>query len=258
MIQIAKKATSAIPIVLQNKGREATTILITRYENGEQEFSSNDFDNSIYGHPEVKNVLRDAQHDKCCFCESKIGHISFGDVEHYRPKSGWIQDKETINRPGYYWLSYDWENLLLSCQICNQRHKKNHFPLRNGANRALSHMHDIAVEEPLFTHPTIDNPEDFITFHDEMSVPINGSDRGTMTIDRLGLNREDLSYYRRKSLTAIRQLYDLVKGEPDTNARIRQRAMEYLIQCYEESLRDDTEYAAMKRAFFRQNPISDL
>jgi uncharacterized protein (TIGR02646 family) len=258
MIQIAKKATLAIPIVLQDKGSEATTALITRYGNGEREFSSQDFDSTIYGHSEVKSALRDAQHNKCCFCESKISHISYGDVEHYRPKSGWIQDAEVLNKPGYYWLSYNWDNLLLACQICNQRHKKNHFPLRNNTNRAISHDQDIASEEPLFIHPTLDNPENFITFREEVPVAISGNDRGTITIDRLGLNRETLNDQRRSSLNLIICLYNLAKGIPDTNAALKQEAMEYIIGCYEESLRDETEYAAMKRAFFRQHPVSDL
>lgn len=258
MIQIARKATLAIPIVLQNKGSEATTALITRYENGEREFSSDDFDSKIYGHAEVKRALQDAQHHKCCFCESKISHISYGDVEHYRPKSGWVQDAEALNKPGYYWLSYDWDNLLLSCQICNQRHKKNYFPLRNNANRAISHSHDIVVEEPLFIHPTIDNPEDFITFREEVPVANNDSDRGAMTIERLGLNREDLNDQRRSTLQLIVQLYDLAKSIPETTPEVKRQAITYITKCYQESLRDDTEYAAMKRAFFRQNPVSDL
>ena len=54
----------------------------------------------------VKDALREAQHGKCAFCESKISHIAHGDVEHFRPKAGYRQNPEDpLVQPGYYWLS---------------------------------------------------------------------------------------------------------------------------------------------------------
>lgn len=46
-----------------------------------------EFDKSIYGSKDVKKALERAQHGKCCFCESKVLHVSPGDVEHFRPKA---------------------------------------------------------------------------------------------------------------------------------------------------------------------------
>ena len=132
------------------------------YDAGQRDFN---FSSSIYGAKSVKNALIQAQHDKCCFCESKISHISYGDVEHFRPKGGWIQDSgDNLTQPGYYWLAYDWSNLFLSCQICNQRHKKNLFPLQDPLKRAQSHHADIDDEDPLFINPTDDNPEELYRF----------------------------------------------------------------------------------------------
>ena len=81
-----------------------------------------------------------AQHGKCFLCESKITHISFGDVEHFRPKGGSRQttDEKAMKVPGYFWLAYAWQNLFLACQLCNQRYKKNLFPLENPDERAFS------------------------------------------------------------------------------------------------------------------------
>ncbi len=76
----------------------------------------------IYAAPDVKQTLKDMQHGKCCFCESKITHIAYGDVEHFRPKKAVLQDGQ-LERPGYYWLAYTWENLLFSCELCNRREK---------------------------------------------------------------------------------------------------------------------------------------
>jgi uncharacterized protein (TIGR02646 family) len=178
MIQIRKKTIAPIPHILQTKGRAATNALNQRYDNGERDFAGKDFDNGIYGHPEVKDSLVEIQDGKCCFCESKIRHISPGDVEHFRPKAGWVQDSESMNRPGYYWLAYDWDNLLLSCQVCNQRNKKNYFPLTANSTRALSHHANIGTEQFLFIHPANENPEILITFKEEIPVAIGGNVRG--------------------------------------------------------------------------------
>src|SRR5258708_22637098 len=105
------------------------------YQNGTRTFP---FDSEIYGHPEIKQALVAAQHGKCCFCERRVG--ADGDVEHFRPKAACRQDETCVlTRPGYYWLAYAWENLMLSCSACNQRHKKNLFPLADPAGRATSH-----------------------------------------------------------------------------------------------------------------------
>ena len=78
-------------------------------------------------------------------------HIAYGDVEHYRPKAGYRQDAEDpLGRPGYYWLAYEWSNLLFCCQICNQRFKRNLFPLVDPARRAETHHDDLSSEQPLF------------------------------------------------------------------------------------------------------------
>lgn len=255
MIKIVRKTTVPVPDILLNKGVNATNNLIARYNNGERTFTKDDFDGKIYGHEDVKNTLIDVQEGKCCFCESKITHISYGDVEHYRPKAAWVQDNEALNKPGYYWLSYNWDNLLLSCQMCNQRHKKNLFPVRNTANRALSHTDDISNEEPLFVHPVIDDPSTLISFNQEIPVSVDGNDRGAMTISRLGLDREALNEQRRSVLNPIRDLYDLARGIPDTTPELKRSAKNVITRYYEDSLKDGTEYAAMRRSFFLQNPI---
>jgi uncharacterized protein (TIGR02646 family) len=75
-----------------------------------------EFKASVYGAKSVKKTLLTAQHGKCAFCESKFEHVAFGDVEHFRPKGGWIQtDGDQLTRPGYYWLAYEWSNL--SCGL---------------------------------------------------------------------------------------------------------------------------------------------
>ena len=57
--------------------------------------------------------------NKCAYCEAPTSVVAFGDVEHYRPKSI------------YWWLTYCYDNYLVSCQICNQRFKRDLFPILN-------------------------------------------------------------------------------------------------------------------------------
>ena len=254
MIHIRKKETTPTPSILSTKGKAARAALEQRYNAGEREFTSKDFYSDIYGDKEVKETLIAVQDYKCCFCESKIGHIAYGDVEHYRPKAGWVQDEEPINKPGYFWLAYDWDNLLLSCEKCNQRYKRNYFPLANDA-RAFSHHNDIGAEEPLFIHPGKEDAEALITFNEEVPVAVNGNIRGTATIKRLGLDRELLNEQRREKLNLIRDLYELANGFPETYPELKQVAKNKMRHYFNLSQLDSTEYASMLRAFFKKNPL---
>jgi len=135
VIRIEKPSES--PSVLRERGTGPTAELCRSIDAGEH--AAVTFDRSIYGSPEVKEALREAQHDKCCFCESKITHVSPGDIEHFRPKAAVRQSPQTpLHRPGYYWLAYEWSNLYLACEQCNRRHKQNLFPLLHDSERARS------------------------------------------------------------------------------------------------------------------------
>ena len=252
MIQLKKKHTVPIPDILTVQGSAATAALCAQFAEGKTDF---DFDNKIYGHEDVKNLLRIVQAGKCCFCEAKIAHISYGDVEHYRPKAGWIQKDEKLNRPGYYWLAYDWDNLFLSCEICNQRHKKNYFPISDSTKRAISHAHPVKDESPIFIKPDIEDPEKYIEFKEEIPFPVNGNPRGAQTIKKLGLDRESLNERRREKLGLIRTLYDLAKDMPVTTAQIRQKAVTAIKKIASDHTADQAEYASMFRSFFKMYPV---
>jgi len=204
VIRIAKPANGNGPRILRHadsSGPKATEKLKRDYDDGERDF---DFKPSIYGAKSVKNALIKAQHGKCAFCESKILHVDFGDVEHFRPKGGWKQaESDDLTQPGYYWLAYEWSNLFLSCAICKQRHKRNVFPLRDPAIRAESHHDDIADEEPVFIDPGAEEPTEFIGFRSEIAYGEDDANRGKSTIESLGLNREVLAEVRRDHLNMV-------------------------------------------------------
>ena len=58
---------------------------------------------------------------KCAYCESPTDTVAHGDVEHFRPKSK------------YWWLAYCYDNYLYACQICNEVHKGDEFPVHGSA-----------------------------------------------------------------------------------------------------------------------------
>ena len=248
MIRVRKPARA--PLHLRTQGARALRALAADhardprgYAKGTQRFT---FDSTLYGHASVKQALLTAQHGKCAFCESKVTHISYGDVEHFRPKGGWRQKEGgALQHPGYYWLAYVWENLFLACTLCNQQFKRNLFPLQTPARRARHHGEDVSTEEPLLIDPGAEDPEAFISFRDEVPFALGGNARGRATIRHLGLAREALAERRRDRLGLVRTLHKLVDlGGPDaTEARGHLQRLR----------QDSEEYASMTRAFARHH-----
>lgn len=210
------------------------------YVRGNKSFN---FDNGIYADKSVKKALIESQHDKCAFCESKITHISYGDVEHFRPKAAYRQKaNDPLTTPGYYWLAYEWDNLFLACQLCNQRHKKNLFPLANPAERATSHRHNAEQEHPLFIDPALDDPEEYISFRRELPYAINDNSRGFVTIVSLGLERTELSEVRYDRYEKLRLIYILANANPPLPESAQ--AQDHLNR----AVRNSAEFASMARS----------
>ena len=201
-----------------------------------------ELDSDVYGHEQVKAVLREAQHGKCAFCESKVTHIAYGDIEHFRPKGGFRQRAAgPLERPGYYWLAYTWENLLFTCQLCNQRHKRNEFPLLNPEKRARTHRDAVSDERPAFIDPSTEDPAASLSFRDEVPFPKNK--RGATTIRALGLKRGPLNERRKDRLELLQRVFLVAYVLPSGGAEV-QSARDVLRR----ALEDAGEYAAMVRA----------
>ncbi len=171
----------------------------------------------LYNAPTVKTQLIADQHEKCCYCEAKLLHVGYGDVEHYRPKNGFRQSAQSpLEKPGYYWLAYTWSNLLFSCKRCNAGHKRSYFPLANPAGRTRSH-HDqprLAQEQPLLLNPANDNPASHIQFR--RAVAVGKTLRGQTTIALCGLNRKQNLERRRTHLAHLESHDSLADMDPTT------------------------------------------
>ncbi|MCB9234232.1 MAG: hypothetical protein H6581_21425 [Bacteroidia bacterium] len=214
MIRINK--SSANPEILKGAGKKALENLKDQYDLNPESYKKPyhketnpnrlNFDPGIYGAQEVKEQLKADQFNKCVYCEAIFSHTSPGDVEHFRPKAAVKQGaKGRLEYPGYYWLAYDWDNLFYSCEICNRSWKKNIFPLKEGVERVRDHRSATceAVEDTLLIHPTLENPEDHITFEGHIPKPRDGSEKGRKSISVLGLKRKDLNDARRECLQNV-------------------------------------------------------
>jgi uncharacterized protein (TIGR02646 family) len=160
---------------------------------------------------------------KCVYCESSLSQQR-GDIEHFRPKADVTDELDRpINHPGYYWLAYDWRNLIPSCTTCNQSTKvgdrtigkKNRFPVIGQHAQSSA---EIEQEKSLLINPASGKDEDDPALHLEFD-PATGymfalSDRGQMYIDVFGLNLDTLVSDHRDALRANQQLMiDLMFGK---------------------------------------------
>ena len=253
MIRINKPDTP--PKTLQEKGQKATQKDLQLYESSSELSRSKkdffSFDSTIYTHSSVKEILKVSQYDKCCFCERKI---ELKDVEHYRPKAAYQSDSETdLIRPGYFWLAYDWDNLLLSCAICNRSYKKNWFPIEDEKTRAKSPDQSLDQEVPLIINPTKENPEKFIEFIGDKPKAIDGNIKGTKTIEKIGLNRPFLDERRFEHYKNCKYLYKLIqlfdaKENLDRNEKKLVTEARHLLSKY---VLASSEYAGMIRSAIR-------
>jgi uncharacterized protein (TIGR02646 family) len=244
----------AAPTKLTKEGKLKTVSHLREYKQSPLDYQDGkkklQFSSKIYGDKSVKKALILAQHKKCCFCERLVGED--GDVEHFRPKSAYCQKNgEKFERPGYYWLAYDWKNLYLSCSSCNQRQKGALFPLADPQKRAHLHNNNIALEDPLFIDPGHEEPSLHIGFRGEVPYPVSGSLKGKITLGMLKLDRSILNDARLVHLQKLKTLHEVVEVAA---AKPQDKALQDLAAradgILQDAISDGGEFAAATRAAF--------
>jgi hypothetical protein len=199
---------------------------------------------------------------KCAYCETYLTHFQNPDVEHFRPKLGVTDEKDvavtidygwgSVTHLGYFWLAYDWRNLLPSCVKCNQASdiagekigKHNRFPVTGSHARSDT---EVGTEQPLLLHPVHDEPEKHLRVNtsDGMMEPRDGSRRGLMTIHVFGLNvRDQLKERRYAKVLEVKALFTQLLHD----ATSRQAVLTKI-----EAMRaGQGEYVAAVRSFFEE------
>ena len=132
-------------------------------------------ENENYKHPDNKAALKSASFDKCMYCESKVTHVDYGDVEHIKPKSKFPD------------LTYEWSNLGYACGKCNREGKGNKY-------------------DDHFINPYQDDPENYLIPFGSVIFARDGNGRGEITIDIVNINRPELLEKRNGRIEKIRPL----------------------------------------------------
>lgn len=138
-----------------------------------------------YNHPENKDALVAASHGKCMYCEAYVRDVSFGDIEHIKPKSR------------YRALEFVWENLGFVCQKCNNE-KRDQF------------------EDTLpYIDPYTEDPETSFVASGAWLFQRNGDARGEKTIRDIQLNRAELIEKRQELIGRIQKAIDASYRAPE-------------------------------------------
>jgi len=141
-------------------------------------------DSKKYAHPKIFDALWCASNGKCFYCECSLDGKN-KEVDHFIE----VAERED--------LAFDWNNLNLSCDQCN-----NKCPNK-----------DIPVDKVL--DPCRDSDEEIqkcITFDCEVMHEVNNSEKGRQTIKKYKFNSQEQQYRRGKFLRDIMKLvFSMVK-----------------------------------------------
>ena len=172
MIQL-KKGTE--PEILARNGSEWTKVVLDKLKNRE---TLTETERKRYNHPQIKKALVEETYGKCAYCESKVRHTSYGDIEHVVPKS--------VEPSKWFY----WPNLTLACEVCNRR------------------KGDAPVAEESFIDPYEVDPEEHYWQLGPTMHPKPGCDAAALTERLLDLNRMELVEKRTERQTALMSLLD--------------------------------------------------
>jgi hypothetical protein len=140
-------------------------------------------------------------HNKCAYCEISITGQGKGDVEHFWPK-GEVQDERGqpvfLNNgrphPGYWWLAFEWGNLLPACRDCNNApNKGTRFPVEGPRSEVPP-----ATDAPLLINPLFRDPQRHLRWNVTSGKVIGRDAWGRRTV-------EVLRFTERTSLQELRQ-----------------------------------------------------
>ncbi|HKQ51726.1 MAG TPA: hypothetical protein VJT74_05110, partial [Pyrinomonadaceae bacterium] len=76
----------------------------------------------------VREELAKAFRNKCAYCESPVETDTGYEVDCHRPRSRAVNLDGTLSPDHYWWLIYEWDNLLFCCATCNKL-KGSRFPV---------------------------------------------------------------------------------------------------------------------------------
>lgn len=199
-----------LPRQLRVRCKRATATIIAEADNLRRQ-SRLEFDPDVT--VRFLGPLRRLSHGKCAYCESLIVPADSMAIDFFRPRSAVAESDRHL---GYYWLAYEWKNMLPACAECNAT-KANNFPLFNERSRAFTPKHDLGKERPLLLDPSEPGFEEekHFSYDPERGLAVGLSDRAHATIELLGLNRPELC---RERLSVCKQVSDHIAASGSHSA----------------------------------------
>jgi uncharacterized protein (TIGR02646 family) len=135
-------------------------------------------DSSKYAHEQIKIQLNSMSYSKCFYCETKLKDKT-KEVDHH------IEVSVNPN------LSFEWYNLYLSCDSCNNKIPHSAIPISDALNPCSNTDDEIAKH---------------ITFDDELIGPKDNSEVGLITIKKYRLDSDVLDRRRSQQLKLFHKL----------------------------------------------------
>ena len=196
------------PTVLSRNARRWTQAVMSKLAAGETPSRT---EKSRYNHPDIKRALVAETHGKCAYCESKVRHVAYGDIEHIVPKSD-VPAK---------WFS--WPNLTLACDVCN-------------TNKSRT-----SVDKGSLIDPYEVDPEENFWQMGPIVYCRPGCDAAGLTERLLELNRAELVERRHERITGLLRMLDLFERCGNRDLKI------LLWQEITSEAQAHNEYAALAR-----------
>lgn len=125
---------------------------------------------------ETVEKLQEMYKGCCAYCEGEYIETSYPQIDHFKPKHLYPE------------LTFDYNNMNLSCEKCNQR-KSDRF------------------DENLID-PSKDEPDDHIKFEKWEAIGLD--ERGKISIDIYDLNNEKKIYKRTKNYLELKARIDMI------------------------------------------------
>jgi hypothetical protein len=178
-----------------------------------------------YRHDDIKSTLKDETHEKCAYCESKIGHNSPGDVEHKIPSS------KVEN------LHFTWANLTIACTECNRR------------KNAFYQAHDG------FLDPYLEDVESMLHHDGPVVTAVVGHPRAEVVVGILKLCSEERIELVKGKIRSIQALQNILERFNSTPAGALREVIRLQIV---DMASTSFEYSAMIRDALRAKGFGDL
>ncbi|MGX1265705.1 uncharacterized protein (TIGR02646 family) [Rossellomorea marisflavi] len=161
-----------------------------------------------YNNKLIKDILLEETNKKCAYCESKMLHVDYSDIEHIKPKKHVPE------------LIYEWSNLTIACVICNRDNKKDYYD-----------------EKSMLINPFEEDPEDSLLALGPLIQHRAGNKKGTRTHKKLELNRAELIERRIERIESVSSMIDLWCLEEDSGHK------EILYEEIKREMEQDKEYS---------------